>query len=231
MKTLVLVGHPEYDNSQTAAFLRQAQVDLNMVDWQVLQPTSSFDTMTEQQRLMKYDRIILQFPMYWYSAPAIMKQYLDEVLTVNFVDVRRDGCLRGKELGIVVTLGDPLKDYQSGGREDVSLSELLKPYQAIAHKAGMRFLPSFPVAQFAYMTPQAKQQLLIDYRGYLANSNFDTFKGQQSWYLQQLAYFKSQLSPEKQSQLSIIMDYLDNNAQQLDELNWELALIKKEEDE
>jgi glutathione-regulated potassium-efflux system ancillary protein KefG len=231
MKTLVLVGHPEYDNSQTAAFLRQAQVDLNMVDWQVLQPTSSFDTMTEQQRLMKYDRIILQFPMYWYSAPAIMKQYLDEVLTVNFVDLRRDGCLKGKELGIVVTLGDPLKDYQSGGREDVSLSELLKPYQSIAHKAGMRFLSSFPIAQFAYMTPQAKQQLLIDYRGYLANSNFDTFKGQQSWYLQQLAYFKSQLSPEKQSQLSIIMDYLDNNAQQLDELNWELALIKKEEDE
>lgn len=231
MKTLVLVGHPEYDNSLTSAFLREAQADLKMVDWQVLKPTSSFDTVIEQQRLTQYDRIVLQFPMYWYSAPAIMKQYLDEVLTVNFVDQDRDGLLQGKELGIIVTLGDPLKYYQSGGREDVSLSELLKPYQAIAHKAGMRFLPSFPISQFAYMTTEAKQQLLITYRSYLANPDFDNFKGQQVWYLQQLSYFKDQLSPEKQSQLTIIMDYLDNNAHQLDELNWELSLIKKEEDE
>ena len=36
MKTLVLVSHPEYDNSMTEAFLKQCQSDIENVDWVVL---------------------------------------------------------------------------------------------------------------------------------------------------------------------------------------------------
>ncbi|CAI2641472.1 Glutathione-regulated potassium-efflux system ancillary protein KefG [Apilactobacillus kunkeei] len=234
MKTLVLVSHPEYDNSMTEAFLKQCQSDIENVDWVVLdniQTDFTFDKEQEQQRLAQYDRILFQFPMYWYSAPALMKKYEDGVFTKNFIAYEQEGALKGKEMGIITTLGDPIKDYQVGGREGFSISELLKPYQAIAQRGKMKFLKPFVISQFAYMTDAQKQKLLIDYRSYLTNDNFDSFTSLQKWYIDQLTVLKESLDEDKQSRMDILIDYLQSNYDQLDELKWEIDLIKKEDDE
>ncbi|MCX8742543.1 NAD(P)H-dependent oxidoreductase [Lactobacillus sp. B3795] len=234
MKTLVLVSHPEYDNSMTEAFLKQCQSDIENVDWVVLdniQTDFTFDKEQEQQRLAQYDRILFQFPMYWYSAPALMKKYEDDVFTKNFIAFEQEGVLKGKEMGIITTLGDPIKDYQVGGREGFSISELLKPYQAIAQRGQMKFLKPFVISQFAYMTDAQKQKLLIDYRSYLTNDNFDSFASLQKWYINQLTVLKASLDDDKQNRMDILIDYLQSNYDQLDELKWEIDLIKKEDDE
>ncbi|ALJ31470.1 flavodoxin family protein [Apilactobacillus kunkeei] len=234
MKTLVLVSHPEYDNSMTEAFLKQCQSDIENVDWVVLdniQTEFTFDKEQEQQRLTQYDRILFQFPMYWYSAPALMKKYEDDVFTKNFIAYEQEGALKGKEMGIITTLGDPIKDYQVGGREGFSISELLKPYQAIAQRGQMKFLKPFVISQFAYMTDAQKQKLLIDYRSYLTSDNFDSFTSLQKWYINQLNVLKESLDEDKQSRMDILIDYLQSNYDQLDELKWEIDLIKKEDDE
>ncbi|KOY73794.1 uncharacterized protein RZ70_04140 [Apilactobacillus kunkeei] len=234
MKTLVLVSHPEYDNSMTEAFLKQCQSDIENVDWVVLdniQTDFTFDKEQEQQRLAQYDRILFQFPMYWYSAPALMKRYEDDVFTKNFIAYEQEGALKGKEMGIITTLGDPIKDYQVGGREGFSISELLKPYQAIAQRGKMKFLKPFVISQFSYMTDSQKQKLLIDYRSYLTNDNFDSFSSLQKWYIDQLTDLKESLDENKQARMDILIDYLQSNYDQLDELKWEIDLIKKEDDE
>ncbi|CAI2692495.1 flavodoxin family protein [Lactobacillus kunkeei] len=234
MKTLVLVSHPEYDNSMTEAFLKQCQSDIENVDWVVLdniQTDFNFDKEQEQQRLSQYDRILFQFPMYWYSAPALMKKYEDDVFTKNFIAFEQEGALKGKEMGIITTLGDPIKDYQVGGREGFSISELLKPYQAIAQRGQMEFLKPFVISQFAYMTDAQKQKLLIDYRSYLTNDNFDSFTSLQKWYIEQLSDLKDSLNDDKKEKMGILIDYLQSNYDQLDELKWEIDLIKKEDDE
>ncbi|MCT6858948.1 NAD(P)H-dependent oxidoreductase [Apilactobacillus sp. EABW-1NA] len=234
MKTLVLVSHPEYDNSMTEAFLKQCQSDIENVDWVVLdniQTEFTFDKEQEQQRLTQYDRILFQFPMYWYSAPALMKKYEDDVFTKNFIAYEQEGKLKGKEIGIITTLGDPIKDYQVGGREGFSISELLKPYQAIAQRGQMKFLKPFVISQFAYMTDAQKQKLLIDYRSYLTSDNFDSFTSLQKWYIDQLTDLKESLDENKQARMDILIDYLQSNYDQLDELKWEIDLIKKEDDE
>ncbi|KOY77387.1 uncharacterized protein RZ75_01990 [Apilactobacillus kunkeei] len=234
MKTLVLVSHPKYDNSMTEAFLKQCQSDIENVDWVVLdniQTEFTFDKEQEQQRLTQYDRILFQFPMYWYSAPALMKKYEDDVFTKNFIAYEQEGALKGKEMGIITTLGDPIKDYQVGGREGFSISELLKPYQAIAQRGQMKFLKPFVISQFAYMTDAQKQKLLIDYRSYLTSDNFNSFTSLQKWYIDQLTILKESLDEDKQSRMDILIDYLQSNYDQLDELKWEIDLIKKEDDE
>ena len=234
MKTLVLVSHPEYDNSMTEAFLKQCQSDIENVDWVVLdniQTDFTFDKEQEQQRLAQYDRILFQFPMYWYSAPALMKKYEDDVFSKNFIAYEQEGALKGKDMGIITTLGDPIKDYQVGGREGFSISELLKPYQAIAQRGQMKFLKPFVISQFAYMTDAQKQKLLIDYRSYLTSDNFDSFTSLQKWYIDQLTVLKESLDEDKQSRMDILIDYLQSNYDQLDELKWEIDLIKKEDDE
>ncbi|MCL8494949.1 NAD(P)H-dependent oxidoreductase, partial [Apilactobacillus sp. F1] len=225
---------PEYDNSMTEAFLKQCQSDIENVNWVILdniQTDFTFDKEKEQQRLAQYDRILFQFPMYWYSAPALMKKYEDDVFTKNFIAYEQEGTLKGKEMGIITTLGDPIKDYQVGGREGFSISELLKPYQAIAQRGQMKFLKPFVISQFAYMTDAQKQKLLIDYRSYLTNDNFDSFSSLQKWYIDQLTVLKESLDEDKQSRMDILIDYLQSNYDQLDELKWEIDLIKKEDDE
>ncbi|TPR14752.1 NAD(P)H-dependent oxidoreductase [Apilactobacillus timberlakei] len=233
MKTLVIVSHPEYDNSMTESFLQQCQNDIDEVDWLVLDHLTNnyeFDIDKEQNRLIKYDRILLQFPMYWYSSPALLKKYEDDIFTRSFTYANEDGKLKGKELGIITTLGEPLKNYTVGGSEGFSINEILKPYQALAFKSGMKFIKPFAVDQFAYMTDDEKGKLLVDYRNYLTNEDINGFGSKQIWYLSQLKQLRSNLSSEKQAKLDIIIDYLQDNYDRLDEIKWELDMIKKEED-
>uniref|UniRef100_A0A8C5GWD8 Ribosyldihydronicotinamide dehydrogenase [quinone] n=1 Tax=Gouania willdenowi TaxID=441366 RepID=A0A8C5GWD8_GOUWI len=44
----------------------------------------SSDITKEQCKLKKADLVIFQFPMYWFSVPAIMKGWIDRVLTLGF---------------------------------------------------------------------------------------------------------------------------------------------------
>ncbi len=40
-------------------------------------PDFKIDVAKEQKLLLEHDNIVFQFPLYWYSFPAIMKQWLD----------------------------------------------------------------------------------------------------------------------------------------------------------
>jgi len=48
--------------------------------------------------LLEHDRIVLQFPMYWYSMPPLLKKWLDDVLTYNFAYGSKGDKLKGKDL-------------------------------------------------------------------------------------------------------------------------------------
>jgi len=123
--------------------------------------SDGIDIEKEQSALKGFDRIIFQFPMYWYSSPASLKQFMDDVFTRNYIVANRS--VKTKQLGIVVTLGDAKADFQAGGSEQFTISELLRPLQAFAHKAGMQYLKPLVVDQFGYMDPEQKEKLLIDY--------------------------------------------------------------------
>jgi putative NADPH-quinone reductase len=43
-------------------------------------PDFRIDVKREQELLSLHDRMILQFPLYWYSTPALLKQWFDVVL-------------------------------------------------------------------------------------------------------------------------------------------------------
>lgn len=72
---------------------------------------------------------------------------------------------------------------------------------------------------------------MVDYCNYLTNDNFDSFASKQAWYVEQLSALKSTLSEDKQLQMEVLIDYIQGNIDQLDELKWEIELIKKEDDE
>lgn len=87
--------------------------------------------------------IVLQFPFYWYSTPAILKEWQDAVLAYGFAYGSAGDKLRGKKLLVATTTGGPGHAYEAGGYNQYTLSELLRPLQATANLAGMAYQPVF----------------------------------------------------------------------------------------
>ena len=81
MKTLVLVFHPDMSasraNRSLAAKAETLSGDVTVRYVYDLYPDQKVDVATEQAALEAADRVVLQFPMYWYSTPALLKQWLD----------------------------------------------------------------------------------------------------------------------------------------------------------
>lgn len=227
------MSHPQIKDSYTQSFLKNAQTDLSSVKWHVLDllyPNYQIKVKSEQRLLMNYDRIIFQFPLYWYSAPALLKKWEDDVLVRQFANARHGGYLRHKQLGIVTTLGDPLKNYRAGASEHFSLSTLLTPYQALAAKAGMKYLPPFVISQFFYQLPRNEARILVDYQNYVSNPRPLGLKNRLKWLLQKLRM----LRPQGRVQELIFDSMLRKiraNQQKLDDLKQQIDLIKRKDDD
>ena len=109
-------------------------------------PDFKIDVAKEQQRLVANDLIVFEHPLYWYAAPALLKEWQDKVLTYGFAYPPKVGkALQGKTWLSVVTTGGPAFAYTSGGYNNFTMSELLRTYQQTAYLCGMNWLPPFVV--------------------------------------------------------------------------------------
>ncbi len=77
-QVLVISGHPNLDASNTnKVILNQlsdhfADIEVRQLDR--LYPNYQIDVEAEQAALVKADVVVLQFPFYWYSIPALLKK-------------------------------------------------------------------------------------------------------------------------------------------------------------
>lgn len=184
----------------------------------------------EQQLLQSADRLILQFPLYWYSAPAILKNWLDQVITRRFAYPDADGALVRKELGIVVSLGSPARNFTAGADDHYSISQLMVPFQALTEKLEMDFLPTFVVDQFAYQTDEQKAKLLVDYQRYISQQKLGHFDAETQWLLAQFQKLIDQKPLNEQQNLKLILEQLKNNQSELADLRANLKMIQDMED-
>ena len=119
MKTSVMVFHPNIARSRiNAALMERAQnepeLDLVVRDMYALYPDFHINVEEEQRVADGADRLVFQFPFYWYSAPALMKQWEDEVLSSGWA-YGPDARIAGKRMMLAVSTGG-LKDTYSVGR-------------------------------------------------------------------------------------------------------------------
>lgn len=222
----MIVAHPQLENSDVQPFFREAIANFSNVTWHPI--TNSFDVLEEQKLLISHERIIFEFPLYWYSAPAVLKHWLDDVFTMKFTTGNRYA-LAGKELGIVVSTGDKERSFRAGEEEQFTISELMRPYQALAGKVRMHYLPVLAVHQFLYLTPDDQQRLMIRYQQYLTNPKFEHFSERSEWFQQQLQE-RIQANATMAPELEQILNVIQNNQDELDDLQWNLTELKKEED-
>ena len=107
MKTLVLVFHPDMSASRVNRLLaaRAATLgdDVTVRYMYDIYPDQKVDVAAEQAALETADRVVLQFPMYWYSTPALLKQWQDDVLLYGWAYGSTGKALAGKELLVAVS--------------------------------------------------------------------------------------------------------------------------------
>jgi len=111
----------------------------------------SADIAGEQDKLRWADALVLQFPLWWFSMPAILKGWIDRVYAYGFAygvgehSDRRwgerygQGTMRGKRAMLIVTTGGWESHYSSRGING-PIDDVLFPIQH-----GVLFYPGFDV--------------------------------------------------------------------------------------
>ncbi len=140
---LVLYAHPAPHKSRINRRLTAAAREVPGVvvrDLYELYPDFLIDVEEEQRLLAEHDVIVLQHPFYWYSAPALVKEYLDLVLTYGWAYGEGGTALKGKIMLQAISAGGPEEVYGPQGRNRFTIRQLLAPFDQTAHLCGMRYL-------------------------------------------------------------------------------------------
>ncbi|UFU00772.1 NAD(P)H-dependent oxidoreductase [Radiobacillus kanasensis] len=99
MKILVIIAHPTMDDSRINAYLKKVveqEASVTVHDLYSTYPNEDIDVGQEQQLLEKHDRIIFQYPNYWYSYTPLLKKWFDKVLESGWA-FKGSRALKGKE--------------------------------------------------------------------------------------------------------------------------------------
>ena len=147
-RVLILFAHPVLERSRVNRRLLDAVSALDGVtvrDLYELYPMLDIDVKAEQAALLAHDVIVFQHPFYWYSCPAILKEWQDLVLEHGWAYGKEGTRLRGKITLNAISTGGPEAAYRQGGYNRFTVRELLSPWDQTAHLCGMRFLAPFAV--------------------------------------------------------------------------------------
>lgn len=226
MKTIVYLAHPDLASSTSHQFLLSSGKEIATCEYVDLttefqENQQTFNISEERQRLLQYDRIIFQFQLHWYQAPAIMKQWLDAVLDQDDSSTVFYKQLAGKELGIVLIAGIKAEHYQAGGREQLTISDLLSPYEALARHFSMKYLAPFTIHQFNYMDEPMKFDLMMRYGCFLETGAAHSFTQLQTYIVKQLKALtpkQLELSDTQDMLFNMFVDELEERAGELSDL-------------
>ncbi|HEV2512134.1 NAD(P)H-dependent oxidoreductase [Bosea sp. (in: a-proteobacteria)] len=160
--------HRDFDHPTDAPFIYQAEQRRAHREGSYCEPIAA-----EHAKLMAADVVMFNFPLWWFGPPAILKGWIDRVMSVGFAydsDRRfEDGGLQGRRGLITVTTGSPAERFvKDGARAYAPMDETLLPLQkGLFHYVGMTGLDPFVAYAAARVEPQTRARYLAEYRVHL----------------------------------------------------------------
>jgi len=147
-KILVLFAHPALQKSlaHKSLFNEIQHIEgITCHDLYDAYPDSFIDIKHEQALLLQHDIIIFQFPLYWYSCPAILKEWQDLVLEHGFAYGEHGNKLTGKKLMLAVSTGGSANSYSASGYNEHDINAFLLPFSQMSKICNLEYLPPFVV--------------------------------------------------------------------------------------
>lgn len=150
---LVISGHPDLSHSLANRTILETlrACGLSFTLRRLDETPFRFDVEEEQELLKKADVIVLQFPMFWYSFPALMKYWLEQVFTHGFAYGSESTALKGKKFLISFTTGSPKEAFGEGAPNAHTLEEYTYSLKQIAAMCGMEYLEPIVTCAAAYI--------------------------------------------------------------------------------
>lgn len=147
-RILILFAHPAMHKSRVNSKMIEAVKGMEGITFRNLYeeyPDFQIDIKKEQQLLIDHDLIVWHHPFYWYSAPAILKEWIDLVLEHGFAYGREGKALTGKQVISVITTGGRRDSYRAGGFNQFTINQFLIPFSRTVTLCNMVYLPPFVV--------------------------------------------------------------------------------------
>ena len=167
MKILILHAHPRITASTVQRAMLRAVAGLDgvtLTDLYAEYPGLDIDVPAEQRRLLEHDVIVLQHPFYWYSSPAIIKEWQDLVLENGWAYGPGGTKLAGRFLLSAVSTGGPAAAYHHEGRNRFEMTELLSPFNQTAWLCSMAYLAPFVIHAGRRLPPAELSTAAESYR-------------------------------------------------------------------
>ena len=167
VRVLILFAHPALEKSRVHRQLVRAVSTLPGVTFHDLYeayPHFDVDVRREQALLVSHDVVVLQHPFFWYSAPALLKQWQDLVLEHGWAYGTGGTALRGKRLLSAISTGGRESAYSRDGLNRFTVRELLAPIEQTARLCGLDVLPPFVVHGTHRMSEAEIEAAAADYR-------------------------------------------------------------------
>jgi NAD(P)H dehydrogenase (quinone) len=163
MKFKAVADADDYVEREDPAYLRidREQTHAHEVD------ALAADVRAEQDKIARADLLILQYPMWWFGMPAILKGWAERVLTRGFAYLpgrKYDtGMLHGKLAMVSVTTGTSADTYQPDGIDGALLDVLWPVHNGLLRYSGFDVLTPFVTHMPAKLSAEDRQRALASY--------------------------------------------------------------------
>ena len=138
-KVLLVLSHPNFKDSFANKIvvdkLKTLIPDMEISHIDALYPDGKIDVKAEQEKLLKADTIIFQFPMFWFKSPYLLSKWVEDVFAHGFAYGSSGFKLEGKKLIVSMTMGGEEKEFK--GKFD--LERLVGPFECTALFVKMKF--------------------------------------------------------------------------------------------
>lgn len=164
---MIIFAHPAYERSRVHRAMIAAISKIEGVlihDLYEEYPEFDIDVEKEKELLVAHDIIIWQHPFFWYSCPAILKQWQDLVLEHGWAYGKEGHALDGKMIFNAISSGGGMQAYHTVGFQRSTLHELLIPFERTAQLCRMEYLPPFWVPGTHKLEKQEIQFFADQYR-------------------------------------------------------------------
>ncbi len=175
-KILILFAHPTFHKSRINKKLIGAIENLEGVTINNLYenyPDFFINIKKEQALLVTHDVIVWHHPFYWYSAPAIIKEWMDLVLQHGFAYGINGEALKGKIAFSVISTGGKRQVYCAEGRNHFTINQFLTPFKQSANLCGMAYLPPFVVHGSHTISDEETEKHALMYRNLIVQLRND----------------------------------------------------------
>ena len=166
-----VTGRHSFTEQSNPLFFKQQREEIHASEINGFAP----DILAEIEKLEWCDLLIFQFPISWFSIPAILKGWVERVFVTGRIyglsKIYDNGAFRGKKAMLSLTTGSPEYTYTENGVNGNIDTILFPIHHGIFHFVGFDVLPPFIAYSAAHIGDEGRKAYLEAYKQQLLTIN------------------------------------------------------------